>query len=174
MLYMESVSYSLINGDQTGYFEPGCGLRQGILFPLIFYSANRHGVLCRIPRHNWHRTTRHVFFPHGNFWTTTVGSSPSLTWKSLMSARDLLIKGTSWTICSGRTIKVWTYKWLPLTTSNKPITPPNKDYADLRVCDLIDSEVGVWTFLSAVAIKLTSKTFPFCFPSEMLVTSLLQ
>ncbi|GAA0157201.1 hypothetical protein LIER_38414 [Lithospermum erythrorhizon] len=84
------------------------------------------------------------YFPYGNFWNATLGQVPSFTWRSLLSARDLLIKGTRWIVGNGRTIQVWHHRLLPHTHSNKPITPLNADYAHLRVVTLLIMTLGVY------------------------------
>ncbi|GAA0180021.1 hypothetical protein LIER_42237 [Lithospermum erythrorhizon] len=69
---------------------------------------------------------------------------PSFTWRSILTARDLLIKDKKWTVGNGKDIQVWNFRWLTHTTTNKPITPKNDDYPNLLVSDLIDKEIGIW------------------------------
>ena len=57
--------------------------------------------------------------------------------RSLLAARDILVAGSYWRVGvgDGRTIGVFTHKWL----SHTPI-PLNVVFYELRVCDLIDED----------------------------------
>ncbi|GAA0158865.1 hypothetical protein LIER_15786 [Lithospermum erythrorhizon] len=134
------VAYDKFSRDKA---DGGLGFRDTHAFNMALLSKQAWRIASDPPS-QLAQNEKAKYFPLGNFWNATIGHSPSLTWKSLLLARDLLIKDTKWTVYNGRTIPVWNYRWLPHTTLKKPITPLNKDYADMRVCDLIDSEVGVW------------------------------
>ena len=42
-----------------------------------------------------------------------VGSNPSFVWRSLLSARDVITKGSIWSIRDGGTAGITSHKWLP-------------------------------------------------------------
>ena len=65
-----------------------------------------------------------------------VGSNPSFVWRSLLAARDIIFRGLKWQVGNGRTIGVYTYKWL----THKPI-PLTEAALDMRVCELIDEDI---------------------------------
>ncbi|GAA0149310.1 hypothetical protein LIER_08523 [Lithospermum erythrorhizon] len=50
-------------------------------------------------------TYKAKYFPNDNFWNSKLGPSPSLTWRSLITARDLLEKGAKWSVGNERTIQ---------------------------------------------------------------------
>ena len=75
------------------------------------------------------------YFPNGSFMTAEVGSSPSFVWRSLLAARDILVAGSYWRVGDGRTIGVFTHRWL----SHTPI-PLIAVSHELQVCDLIDED----------------------------------
>ena len=79
------------------------------------------------------------YFPNSSFMTAEVGSSPSFVWRSLLAARDILVAGSYWRVGDGRTIGVFTHRWL----SHTPI-PLIAVSHELRVCDLIDEDTRQW------------------------------
>lgn len=58
---------------------------------------------------------------------------------SLLAAREIICEGSKWEVGDGRTIGVTTLKWL----SHKPIFLGVQQH-DLKVKDLIDSDMGQW------------------------------
>ncbi|GAA0172858.1 hypothetical protein LIER_26595 [Lithospermum erythrorhizon] len=60
------------------------------------------------------------------------------------AVRDLISKGINWKLASGNNIRVWGNRWVQHTNSKTVITPENEDYLDLRVANLLDSEIGTW------------------------------
>ncbi|GAA0157922.1 hypothetical protein LIER_15077 [Lithospermum erythrorhizon] len=84
---------------------------------------------------------------------------PSYTWHSILSVRDLICKGIQWKLASGSDIRVWGHKWVSHTHSNMLITPVHKEFKDITVADLIDSEIGVWkiSFLPALLYPIDSE-----------------
>ncbi|GAA0172195.1 hypothetical protein LIER_26064 [Lithospermum erythrorhizon] len=89
-------------------------------------------------------TYKAKYSPNNNFWNAKLGQNLSLTWRSILTARDLLEKGAKWSIGNGKIIQVWKHRWVPHTNSNKLIIPMNSDFPELRVSDLIDQEIGIW------------------------------
>ncbi|KAL0373133.1 UNVERIFIED_CONTAM: putative mitochondrial protein [Sesamum calycinum] len=53
------------------------------------------------------------YFPHSSFLDAPLSLRPSLTWRSLLSARPLMLAGIRWRVGSGRSIKVWASPWIP-------------------------------------------------------------
>ena len=93
--------------------------------------------------HNTHSPFYKVYkawyFPNGSFMQAELGGNPSLVWRSLLAARDILKEGARWKVGDGRTIGVATHNWLP----RKPVflhNPPS----ELRVCDLIKEDSRQW------------------------------
>ncbi|KAL0401842.1 UNVERIFIED_CONTAM: hypothetical protein Slati_4214100, partial [Sesamum latifolium] len=67
---------------------------------------------------------------------------PSLSWRSILSVRDLIIAGSRWRIGSGNSVKIWSDRWIPRPYGFKPfIRPPNANDED-RVSSLINSGEG--------------------------------
>ena len=79
------------------------------------------------------------YFPNSSFMMANVGSNPSFVWRSLLTARDIIFRGSKWRVGNGRTIGVYTHKWL----THKPI-PRTEAVLDMRVCELIDEDAWQW------------------------------
>ena len=93
--------------------------------------------------HNTHslfyRVYKARYFPNGSFMQAKLGGNPSLVWRSLLVARDILKEGARQKVGDGWTIGVATHNWLP----RKPMflhNPPS----ELRVCDLIKEDSRQW------------------------------
>ena len=56
-----------------------------------------------------------------------------------MVARDIILKGSKWRVGNGRTIGVFTHKWL----THKPV-PRTEAVLDMRVCEFIDEDTRQW------------------------------
>lgn len=67
-----------------------------------------------------------------------IGQGPSLVWKNIHNALNLLKVGLKWKLGNGKKIKIWGEKWLP----NQLIIhsqPPTKNVSqESTVADLID------------------------------------
>ena len=79
------------------------------------------------------------YFPNSSFMMADIGSNPSFVWRSLLAARDIIFRGSKWQVGNGRTIGVYTHKWL----THKPI-PLTEAALDMRVCELIDEDTRQW------------------------------
>ena len=84
------------------------------------------------------------YFPHGNIFEAELGLYPSFTWRSILGARDLVVKGSRWLVGDGSTLNIWDSRWLPRPTSFAPYTPKPPEGSISKVSDLIDYERGAW------------------------------
>ncbi|KAK4386128.1 putative mitochondrial protein [Sesamum angolense] len=84
------------------------------------------------------------YFPHSSFLDAPLSLRPSLTWRSLLSARPLMMAGIRWCVGSGSSIKVWASPWIPRPSSFHPITPVATNDPNLLISTLIDHELGIW------------------------------
>ena len=78
-------------------------------------------------------------FPSSTFLEAPLGHNPSFVWRSLLSARDVIVVGSKWKIGDGECIGVTTHKWL----SHDPIFNGEPD-PELKVSDLIDVDTRQW------------------------------
>ncbi|XP_061999168.1 uncharacterized protein LOC133716477 [Rosa rugosa] len=61
------------------------------------------------------------YFPDTSFWLATPHATPSFSWRSLFSTRELLRQGSYWQIGDGNTTNIWADCWLPGVPEFKPL-----------------------------------------------------
>lgn len=59
------------------------------------------------------RVLKARYFPFSDIFSAKVGSYPSLTWRSICSARDVIADGLLWRIGSGAKVNIWNDPWIP-------------------------------------------------------------
>ena len=79
------------------------------------------------------------YFPNCSFMTAQLGSNSSFVWRSLLAARDIIFNGSKWWVEDGKTVGVYSHKWL----SHPPI-PLNEHAQDMKVSELLDVESRQW------------------------------
>ncbi|KAL0404406.1 UNVERIFIED_CONTAM: hypothetical protein Sradi_2081400 [Sesamum radiatum] len=84
------------------------------------------------------------YFPDSSPLDAKAGYRPSLTWRSIMSSKDIIIAGSRWRIGSGISTKIWKDPWLPRPSTFKPITPPSIGLEQAVVTALIDPDTKEW------------------------------
>lgn len=82
------------------------------------------------------------YFPNSTFLESSLGKNPSLTWRSIWSAKGLLQSGLKWRIGSGLTVSIWVDFWLSARELTKISTVMVQNVN--RVCDLIDHDSNCW------------------------------
>ena len=111
---------------------------------------NSHAFnLAMLPKQAWRLTqdTNSLFykvykaryFPNCSFMTAQLGNNLSFVWRSLLAAREIICNGFKWRVGDGKTMGVYSHKWL----SHPPI-PLNEHAKDMRVCELLDEESWQW------------------------------
>uniref|UniRef100_A0A803PH33 Uncharacterized protein n=1 Tax=Cannabis sativa TaxID=3483 RepID=A0A803PH33_CANSA len=88
------------------------------------------------------------YFLHGSLLSAGLGNCPSLTWRSIVWGKELLVKGLRWRVGTGTQINCKMDPWLPGHTDFTPFSFIGTD-SSLQVADLINSN-RQWDF-SAVA-----------------------
>src|SRR4051812_44649741 len=66
------------------------------------------------------RILKSRYFPNCNVNDAQVGFAPSYAWRSILSARDCVNKGSRWLIGTGAKVCVWHDNWIPGTANFKP------------------------------------------------------
>jgi hypothetical protein len=84
------------------------------------------------------------YFPHCSILEAQQSSKGSYAWKSIMSARDLIAKGSVWRVGTGSHIRIWRDKWLPGPHTHCIVSPPPPSISISHVQHLIDSELRSW------------------------------
>ncbi|KAL4335266.1 hypothetical protein GQ457_07G037440 [Hibiscus cannabinus] len=88
------------------------------------------------------RLLRAKYYSASTFLQARLGSNPSLTWRSIWSARGLLELGLRWQVGAGFSISIWNDFWLP---AKVPKLISTAEVTGLHtVSDLIDQESREW------------------------------
>ncbi|KAF5458627.1 hypothetical protein F2P56_022644, partial [Juglans regia] len=84
------------------------------------------------------------YFGHSSFFEARLGRQPSFLWRSIWSARDLLLEGLRWRVGDGSKIQIWGSKWMPTPTSFSVQSPVSMLREDAKVEELIDKQNRAW------------------------------
>ncbi|KAF5454761.1 hypothetical protein F2P56_024401 [Juglans regia] len=90
------------------------------------------------------RVFKEKYFRQSNFMDAKLNSQPSLIWRSIWQARDLVKDGVRWRVGDGSKIKIWGEKWLPSPSSFSIQSPIYVLQAEAKVKELIDKQKGEW------------------------------
>jgi hypothetical protein len=123
--------------------EGGLGFRELTIFNKALLAKQGWRII-QEPNSLVSQVLKAKYFPHGSFLISEVGTRPSFVWRSLLSAKELLIEGLVWRIGDGKSIKIWQDRWLPTPISYSVQSPPRLVPDDSTVAMLIDSEMCGW------------------------------
>ena len=87
----------------------------------------------------FYRNYKARYFPNSTFLDAKMGHNPSYVWRSLLSAREVLLAGSKWQVGNGVTIKILSHDWFlhpPRLLGDIP--------EDMRVQELIDQQTKQW------------------------------
>ncbi|KAL8467664.1 hypothetical protein ACS0TY_031058 [Phlomoides rotata] len=90
------------------------------------------------------RVLKVKYFPRTRFLDSSVGNNPSMTWRSIWSAQDLVRRGTRWKLGDGINVSVWFHPWLNDSEFFYIRTPVVVGFEDLVVNDLIIPGTRLW------------------------------
>uniref|UniRef100_A0A803Q3L9 Reverse transcriptase zinc-binding domain-containing protein n=1 Tax=Cannabis sativa TaxID=3483 RepID=A0A803Q3L9_CANSA len=85
------------------------------------------------------------YFPRGSFVNATLGNNPSFVWRSILEAKDLIIKGGRILVGSGETISITRDPWLP-DMENPFITSFHPSFCDKDVKCLLTMDGKNWDY----------------------------
>jgi hypothetical protein len=84
------------------------------------------------------------FFRHRTIMDARHSAHASYAWKSILSARHVITKGTRWRIGNRLSTKIWHAKWLPPPSPGHPLSPNSILPQDACVFSLILTNAGIW------------------------------
>ena len=67
----------------------------------------------------------------------------SYAWRSVLQAREVILKGAIWRVGNGASIKIWEHRWLPSTSSGFVLSPKGNSNA-IWVKELLVPNFGIW------------------------------
>lgn len=90
----------------------GLGMRDFKIFNKALLAKQAWRVLT-LPNSLMARVLKGKYFPHTEFLKTKVSPCASFTWKSILSARELIMKGACKMIGNGHETNIWSDPWIP-------------------------------------------------------------
>ena len=139
----------------------GMGFRELSLFNSAIL-AKQGWRLVQSPNSLVSRVLKAKYYPNQSFLEASIKGNPSLIWRSICGAKQVLIDGLIWRVGTGENIKIWKDSWLIGSPCSKILSAPWVLEANAMVSELINHEQGCWNselidqiFLptDAVAIK---------------------
>ena len=79
-----------------------------------------------------------------SFLECTIPATASHGWRSILAGREILLKGLSWAVGDGESIRVWDDPWLSFVSPSRPMGPPNMKDQSLKVKDLLCPLTNRW------------------------------
>uniref|UniRef100_A0A2N9G7B6 Reverse transcriptase domain-containing protein n=1 Tax=Fagus sylvatica TaxID=28930 RepID=A0A2N9G7B6_FAGSY len=84
------------------------------------------------------------YFSRCSIFEVQQSTKGSYAWRSILSARDLITKGSVWRIGTGKDIHIWRDKWLIGSNNQRIISTPPLHTSISHVEHLIDSDLKSW------------------------------
>ena len=134
------VSYEVLCKPKA---EGGMGFKNLALFNDALLAKQAWHLL-----HNkeslFYRIFKSKFFPHSSIMDAPVCSQGSYAWKILLKGRDVLRKGLRWWIGTRDVVNLWSDPWLPSTIQPQIQSPVVQDFANAKVCSIINPIYKCW------------------------------
>ena len=122
--------------------EGGLGMRNMQMFNKALLAKQGWRVMTN-PDSLMAKTLKNKYFPNASFMEAKLSSTASYTWRSILSARDIIARGAIKVVGEGRSIDVWKDPWIPKLPNFKLITSrSNQEDLPQMVSDLIEN--GRW------------------------------
>ena len=83
------------------------------------------------------------YYPLTRVLEVHLGSNPSLTWRSIWNAMDLLKAGLRWRIGDGESVQIFEDRWIPRPHTFKTISTPLSLPENAKVSSLIHPSSSV-------------------------------
>ena len=91
-----------------------------------------------------HHVFKARFFPNCSILETKDSSIGSYSWKSILSARDVIRKGMVWRIGNGSMARIKEDNWLPAKSNRSVTSPLTSLQPETKVSALINQNLGTW------------------------------
>lgn len=85
------------------------------------------------------------YFPRTSLWEAKVPQNASYTWRSVLSARSLLERGSRWIVGNGHNIRFWKDAWVPNIPGGRVLAAvPANGNTTSTVRDWLDDDGRSW------------------------------
>ncbi|XP_074301324.1 uncharacterized protein LOC141632703 [Silene latifolia] len=92
----------------------------------------------------WARLMQSKYYYGKSFLDAELGDNPSYTWRGIIGAREVLLKGLRRRIGDGCDTFVWRDAWIPATQTGKVVSPCVRGNAMMRVAKLMTDDGRAW------------------------------
>lgn len=106
----------------TAKDDGGLGFRHLYAFNLAMLAKQAWRVV-QNPSSLVGQIYRACYFPRSSFWDASLGSSPSYSWRSILTSREVLVLGSRWQVGNGTDIAIWEDRWIPRPHGFRPFLP---------------------------------------------------
>ncbi|KAA3486162.1 reverse transcriptase [Gossypium australe] len=120
----------------------GIGFKKLYLFNKALLAKQVWRIITQ-PRCLLARILKARYFPMTDILLAKTGSYPSFTWRSICSARDLIVDGLLWRIGTGECVNIWNDPWL-LGKDNNRISGHEIVPDFISVKQLINGDTKTW------------------------------
>ncbi|XP_074278045.1 uncharacterized protein LOC141601649 [Silene latifolia] len=96
------------------------------------------------------------YYPNRSFMKVELGSNPSYTWKGILEAREVLMKGLQRRIGNGLSTKLWQDPWIARTRTRMALSSRGGGDENMLVAELIRLDGSGWD-----TTKVRSLFLPF-------------
>ncbi|XP_075663372.1 putative mitochondrial protein AtMg00310 [Castanea sativa] len=127
----------------TPKMEGGMGFKDLKTFNLALL-AKQGWRIQQNPNSLVHKVFKEKYFAGGSFWEAQVGHRPSYVWRSIMAAKDVIMRGSRWVIGNGESVHIWEDRWIPNPDSFKVVSPRGPSIDVVMVSNLINRETREW------------------------------
>ena len=122
--------------------EGGLGMRNLQAFNKALLAKQAWRII-KYPQSLMAKTLANKYFPHSTFMEVKISPLVSYTWRSILSAQELVSHGMCKVVGSGRTMAIWTDPWVPKLPHFRVFSRRNiNDDGPKMVSDLIED--GAW------------------------------
>ncbi|XP_057247591.1 uncharacterized protein LOC130589950 [Beta vulgaris subsp. vulgaris] len=116
--------------------EGGLGMRNLVVFNKAMLAKQAWRVL-KYPESLMAKVLKNKYFPNTTLMKVKVSPMASFTWKSILSARDLLDKGIRKVVGNGLHIDIWDDPWVPTLPRYRVIPQERRDNRPQMVNEFI-------------------------------------
>ena len=155
--------------------EGGMGFRDLKAFILALLAKQGWGIQ-QNPQSLVHRVFKAKYFMGSSFREAQLGKSPSYAWRSILAAKEAVVKGSRWIIGNGESGNIWKDRWIPTPNSFKVVSPRTSILDSELVSDLIHRDVRAWdaakvrrTFLPHKAEVILGIPISICLLTDSLI-----
>ena len=71
----------------------------------------------------FHRVYKAKYFANVPFLEAKLGKQPSYAWRSILAAKEIIVRGSQWNVGNGQRVHILVDRWVPRPNSFSVISP---------------------------------------------------